>query len=86
MTFFTYPCKATLKKDRKLVFNTNSSLPSGPVLRHESSITTTDINYFLIAQNTVNETASEKTYRGLYACICMCTYFTIFPFAGLIPV
>ena len=42
--------------------------------------------YFPIAQNTVNKTVSENFYRGVYACICMCTYFTIFLFTGLIPV
>ena len=42
--------------------------------------------YFPIAQNTVNQTVNEKFYRGVYACICMCTYFTIFLFTGLIPV
>ena len=39
--------------------------------------------YFLIAQNTV----SEKFYRGVYVCTgCLCTYFTILLFTGLIPV
>ena len=42
--------------------------------------------YFPIAQNTVNKTVSENFYRGVYACICMCTYLTIFLFTGLIPV
>ena len=61
------------------------SLSSGPVLRHltESSITTTEI--VPIAQNT-NKTVSENFYRGVNACICMCTYLTIFLFTGLIPV
>ena len=27
-----------------------------------------------------------KHFRGVYACICMCTYFTFFLFTGLIPV
>ena len=41
--------------------------------------------YFPIAQNTVNKT--EICFqRSVYACICMCTYMTIFLFTGLIPV
>ena len=58
-------------------------------LRHltESSITTTEIYQFPLARNTVNKTVSELFfYRCVYACICMCTYFTIFLFTGLIPV
>ena len=42
--------------------------------------------YFPIAQNTINKTVSENFYRGVYACICMCTYLTIFLFTGLITV
>ena len=34
--------------------------------------------YFSIAQNTVNKTF----YRGVNACICLCTYFTIFAWAN----
>ena len=34
--------------------------------------------YFPIAQNTVNKTVSIF-FRDVYACICMCSYFTIFP-------
>ena len=41
--------------------------------------------YFPIAQNTVNKTVSENFHRDVYACICMCTYLTIFLFTGLIP-
>ena len=43
--------------------------------------------YFLIAQNTVNKTVSDFFFfRDVNACLCMCTYFTIFLFTGLIPV
>ena len=42
--------------------------------------------YFPIAQNTVNKTVSYFFFRDVYACICMCTYFTFFLFTGLIPV
>ena len=41
--------------------------------------------YFPIAQNTVNKTVSDF-FRDLNTCLCMCTYFTIFLFTGLIPV
>ena len=41
--------------------------------------------YFPIAQNTVNKTVSNF-FRDVIACICMCTYSTIFLFTGLIPV
>ena len=41
--------------------------------------------YFPIAQNTVNKTVKDF-FRDVYACICMCTYFTIFLFIGMIPV
>ena len=40
--------------------------------------------YCSIAQNTVNKTVSDFFFRDVYACICMCTYFTIFLFTGLI--
>ena len=43
--------------------------------------------YFPIAQNTVNKTVSDFFFfRDVNACFCMCTYFTIFLFTGLIPV
>ena len=41
--------------------------------------------YFPIAQNTVNKIVGDF-FRDVYACICLCTYFTIFLFTGLIPV
>ena len=33
--------------------------------------------YSPIAQNTINKTVSDF-FPDVYACICMCTYFTIF--------
>ena len=40
--------------------------------------------YFPIAQN---KTVSDFFFfRDVNACLCMCTYFTIFLFTGLIPV
>ena len=42
--------------------------------------------YFPIAQNTVIKTVGDFFFRDLNACLCMCTYFTIFLFTGLIPV
>ena len=41
--------------------------------------------YLPFAQNTGNKTVSDFL-EDVYACICMCTYFTIFLFTGLIPV
>ena len=32
------------------------------------------------------KTVSDFFFRDVYACISMCTYFTIFLFTGLIPV
>ena len=42
--------------------------------------------YVVVAQDTANKTVSETFYRGVYACICMRTYFTFFLFTDLIPV
>ena len=39
-----------------------------------------------VAQNTGNKTVCDFFFRDVYACICMCTYFTIFLFTGLITV
>ena len=36
-----------------------------------------------VAQNTGNKTVCDF-FRDVYACICMCTYFTFFLFTGLI--
>ena len=38
-----------------------------------------------VAQNTGNKTVCDF-FRDVYACLCMCTYFTIFLFTGLITV
>ena len=35
-----------------------------------------------VAQNTGNKTVCDF-FRDVYACICMCTFFTIFLFTGL---
>ena len=76
-------------------FLAKNSLSSGPVLRHltESSITTTEINlwYFitspLLMLLRIQEIRQSVIFfRDVYACICMCTYFTIFLFTGLITV
>ena len=46
--------------------------------------------YFPIAQNTdisrIHIGRSDIFFRDVYACICICTYFAIFLFAGLISV
>ena len=61
---------------RYTMYTGHSSLSSGPVLRRltESSITTTEINYFPISQNTVNKTDSDFFQR----CLCLYTYAHIF--------
>ena len=42
--------------------------------------------YFPIAQNTVNKAVGDFFTEVVYAYICMCTYFTIVLFTGLIQV
>ena len=38
--------------------------------------------YVAVAQNTADKTVSETFYRGVYACICIRKYFTIFSIYG----
>ena len=42
--------------------------------------------YFPNAQNTANKTVRDYFFRDVYACLCMCTYLTMFLFTDLVPV